>query len=644
MADIQEIRDDEIDLGELFASLWAYKSVIAIITAGAIFAGGFYALNAEKIYTGSAVFQLEDSNNSGLSLPSEVSGLAALAGLGGVVSEGNVLFDRITGRAFIRDLDATVDLKGDEYFNTYDPNAKDPLWKAVIKTAIGYTTDDLDPEQVIERNIVEAFRENVTVEETENGALSIKVDHTDPMRAAAIANAIMDQVVTLTERDTEAKQGSQLTYLSETLADTLREMDDAQARLKNFAIENSTLSIEALAAGSVALDEVRNQLDRATALRDAANVLLDAIDQGKANAETYTQLRQSYPIIDDVEFRRVLGLSEIMSEFSWPDRQLLGAVAATLADRRDRIEREMARLEAEAIAYANAAEEQAALERDAKVAEASYTVLIEQVKAQSLLAGYRGETAKVFERAVPPLVASKPNRKLVLALAAVLGIFVGSGVALVLSLRKGVVFSKRALRDELQPTTIVSAARLRKLNGKSLRDVRESLGKMKSRGLSEIAIALRDHSKPNALILGGGAKCSARSAALATAVTIAGSGRRVAVVDLSRTGSTNSAEDAEKGPWAELQADDGVVELGFTSGRENIDLLASPKYDEAIKAASDKYDLVLYSSETPTAEMCAAGLADLDPKAILVGRPKATSKALIQKLRSLKLPTILLLE
>lgn len=644
MADIQEIRDDEIDLGELFASLWAYKSVIGVITAGAIFAGGFYALNAEKIYTGSAVFQLEDSSRSGLSLPSEISGLAALAGLGGVVNEGNTLFDRISGRAFIIDLDAAVDLKGDDYFNTYDPTAEDPLWKAVIKRAIGYQSDDLDPEQVVERNIVEAFRENVTVEETKNGSLSIKVDHTDPVRAAAIANAILDQVVTLTERDTEAKQGSQLSYLSETLADTLREMDDAQARLKNFAIENSTLSFEALAAGSVALDEVRNQLDRATALRDAANALLDAIDQGKADAENYTQLRQSYPIIDDVEFRRVLGLSEIMSEFSWPDRQLLGAVAATLADRRDRIEREMGRLETEAIAYANAAEEQAALERDAKVAEASYTVLIEQVKAQSLLAGYRGETAKIFERAVPPLVPSQPNRKLILALAAVLGIFVGSGVALVLSLRKGVVFSKRALHDELQPTATVSASRLRKLNGKNLQDARALLARIQNRSLSEIAITLRDHTKPHVVVLGGGAKCTARAAAFAVAVTVAGSGRRVAVVDLSRTGSAENPDDTEKGLWRELQSGDGVVELGFSGGRENIDLLASPKYAEAIKTVSDNYDLVLYSAETPLAEMCAAGLADLEPKAILVGRPKATAKALIHKLRGLKLPTILLLE
>ena len=60
MADTPKTQDDEIDLGEWFASLWAYKVLIGTVSAGVILAGGLYALKAEKVYTGTAVFQLED--------------------------------------------------------------------------------------------------------------------------------------------------------------------------------------------------------------------------------------------------------------------------------------------------------------------------------------------------------------------------------------------------------------------------------------------------------------------------------------------------------------------------------------------------------------------------------------------------------
>ena len=644
MANHPEVADDEIDLGELVAGLWAYRGVTALVTALAIVVGGWYALNAEKHYQGTAVFQLEDSKSSGLSLPGEIGGLAALAGLGGVVSEGNILFDRIHGREFIAEIDAVANLRDDEFFNGYDPDAQEPLWKAVIKRAIGYTSADLDPDQVAEQNVVKSFRKYVLVEETENGAMTINVEHTDPARAAFVANIVMDKIVSQLEFDTETRQTRELSYLSETLADTLREMESTQARLKNFAIENSTLSLEALAAGSVALDEIRNRLERATGLQEAADALLDALNRGETGPDSYARLRQSHPIIDDVEFRRVLGLSEIISEFNWPDADLLRAVAATLNDRRERIEREKERLEGEAIIYANAAERLSTLEREAKIAEASYTVLIEQVKAQSLLAGYRGETAKVFERAVPPLDPSKPNRMLILAGSLALGLFVGSGFALFFATRKGVYFARRSMVEDLDPQTSIPAKGMKRFNGRSLQAVRAQLDSKSNPALSEIAIALRNGPSDYAVVLGGGAKCRAKSAAIAIATVVAKGGRKVAIVDLSAgAGASQNAEAGDRF-WAEVQSEGGVLEFSFIRAERNIDLLSSHDYDPAMKELAQSADIVIFSAETPVAEVAASALSGLKPTAVLLARPKRTSKSLINRLGSLTLPTIMLLE
>ena len=50
--------NDEIDLRELFITLWAYKLFIACACALGIVFGGYYALNAEKEFTSAAILKL----------------------------------------------------------------------------------------------------------------------------------------------------------------------------------------------------------------------------------------------------------------------------------------------------------------------------------------------------------------------------------------------------------------------------------------------------------------------------------------------------------------------------------------------------------------------------------------------------------
>jgi len=56
MANHPEVPDDEVDLGELVAGLWAYRHVTALVTAAAVVVGGWYALNSDKAYQATAVF------------------------------------------------------------------------------------------------------------------------------------------------------------------------------------------------------------------------------------------------------------------------------------------------------------------------------------------------------------------------------------------------------------------------------------------------------------------------------------------------------------------------------------------------------------------------------------------------------------
>ena len=75
-------------------------------------------------------------------------------------------------------------------------------------------------------------------------------------------------------------------------------------------------------------------------------------------------------------------MSETISAWSWPNIETIDAVSATLRDRIKRLNIDIANIEENAQIYATSAEDLAKYTRD-KDWEATYTVLIEQVKSQS---------------------------------------------------------------------------------------------------------------------------------------------------------------------------------------------------------------------------------------------------------------------
>ena len=170
-------------------------------------------------------------------------------------------------------------------------------------------------------------------------------------------------------------------------------------------------------------------------------------------------------------------MSETISAWSWPDIDTIDAVSATLKDRIKRLDVDISNIEENAQIYATSAEDLAKYTRDAKIAEATYTVLIEQVKSQSLAAGFQPETFKVFEYATPPLVPSSPKRKLVLALGAVLGLFIGCALSFINSMRKGVYYTRSALLSNTNADLALKSKSIRRLARKSIPDISAQLSK-----------------------------------------------------------------------------------------------------------------------------------------------------------------------
>ena len=145
--DINNNGDNEIDVGEIFLTLWAYKFIIILTTTLSLAFGLQYFLNTEKKFTSSAVFRLSGSSPDN-SMSS--NGLASLVGISVLGSQAKILNkEEITGRIFIEELNIKLNLIDDEYFNSYNINSTEPAWKKNIKSVIGWSDTKYDPNEVI---------------------------------------------------------------------------------------------------------------------------------------------------------------------------------------------------------------------------------------------------------------------------------------------------------------------------------------------------------------------------------------------------------------------------------------------------------------------------------------------------------------
>ena len=629
--------DDEIDLRELFMVLWAFKTFIACVCAVSIVIAGYYALNANKEFTSTAVFNLDNNQSSGLSLGGDLGALANLAGLSSGASTSTLPEEQINGRIFIKKIDKKLDFQADPYFNNYNPKSIDPIWKSTIKRAIGWQTSTIDVQEAIWQGISNTYLQNVALSTTDGGSLKIKVTHANAGRAAEIANRIMQEIISDIKKKKDHQQDSQLAYLSNTLAGALSDLEIAQSSLKVFALESSALPLESFAAGSLQLDALRDQLRRTTELQGAIADLSQLLNDGATNQSDYQLLRQRFPIVDQVEFRRVMGQNEIISSWSWPEVGSVAAVLDTLSERKSRLQSQVDASQIDAERSGRTLENYARLEREAKIAEATYTVLIEQVKAQSMMAGYRPSKSEIYEYASPSISPSAPKRSLILALGAVLGLFLGSALALILAFQRGVYYSRKSLIANTQARFNESSRSLTSLRNKTLNEMDKLIEKRPRPMLRDIAVEIHKSCSAQAVVTSSRAKITASAAAQALALTMQSEDTKIAVIDFSAK-SRKLATDTEQmsvGSFVIAACEVNVSVLRPQGTLTAVELISQKDFLKNIKSLNSKFDVVFLCADNGDAVSLLRALEGEKMFHLTLARTRHTKSDALLSMRSL---------
>jgi len=629
--------NDEIDQRELFMTLWAFKLFIAVTSVLGIIFAGYYVRIADKEFSSTAIFKLGQESSGGVSVGGEISALASLAGFGNAIVASPLPVDQVFGRIFIQNLDAKLDFYADPYFNTFKPNSVDPIWKSQIKGAIGWQKPSTDAQEAIWQGIVTAYSENVALSETKDGSIKIVVTHVNPQRAAEIANAIMDRIISNLSNKKTQEQDKMLSYLSNTLAKALSDLEVTQSNLKEFALENSALPLESFAARSLELNGLRKQLSRTSELHEAVAALSLMLRNRTTDQNNYLTLRQQFPIVDQVEFRRVLGQNEIINSWSWPEASTVDAIFDTLSERKSRLQSQINAAQIDAERSGLSLETYGKLEREAKIAEATYTVLIEQVKARTMAAGFQPDKTEVYEYASVSINPSAPKRSLILALGAILGLFLGAGLSLFIALRRGVYYSKKSLRTGAQARLTASAKALVPLSNKSLKDLNTMLVKEPRTVLRDLAVEIHKSDTSQVAVTSSRAKLTGNDIARALASYMQSESMKVAVIDFSSRAkkldidserlSIESFDVAERvGHISVLRPDGDLAAMELLSHRD---------FWEKTQSLNSTFDLVFLCADNGDAISLLSALEGQKTFHITLARTRKTKSATLMQMRSL---------
>jgi len=589
---------DEVNLKELFLIVWAHKFLILFISISAVLFGVYLLLNTEKIYTSQVTFKMSSNQPENIQFGGDVRALAGLAGIN-MQSDDTISEETIKGRIFVEKIDKKLNLQDDIFFNTYKKNYEESHWLSKLKQPFNFKPISLDPNEVIWQGIVGIYSKNISLDISKNNIIKISATHKNALRAAEIANVIMDNILTEKKAKKNSIMNDQLDYLTNTMANSLSELELVQSKLKTFAMENSALPLENFAIGSLQLDSLREKLKRAEDIYNATLEIKKILQKKYPTTEDYINLKNNFPIVDKVEFRRVLGQNETISSWSWPERTTILVVLETLFDRKRRLQSEIDESQKAAIQSGKALEVYAKLKREEKIAEATYTVLIEQVKAQSMSAGYKPDNSTIYEYAAPSISPSGPNKFIYLIISLIFGLFVGVLISFLIAVRKKVFYSKEALTADVKTKFAINIKTFFVFRKKSLRQIIKIITNKSFPALRDITVEINKNSSGFVLVSSAQSKLKSFEFALTLASYMQRDKVKVAVINFSHKNSKlfHKEKHNQYGAFEQIDEEVNISILRPVNYTEPMDFLGNKDFSQNLIVLKKSFDIIFICSD-----------------------------------------------
>lgn len=566
------LNSDEINVSELFATLihGCFTIVISIAVCG--FLAIYYALFvAVEKFESKAVFSLK-SAQSNLNL-GQMNSLAFLTGVSLETSGSQATFAKtqMQSRDFLLSIATTLDLFSDPEYNssliseTSESSPRNTLFKHMTDFLMLMRSKDdqkdslqmIDQQDIVEYRIIKKLSRGLQLDFDD--VVSIRYVDTNAKRATLIVNTALDQILVDLKKQSEIETRAKLDYLEGELLRVQTELESSAENLQEYALTNNLGSIQELAKSSLALEELRDQRD---ILAESAKALLYLSVNDPWDTAFLTELSIKYPITASLDFRRRLSLGRDFENWIRPSDDLLGAARLKVDRQISDLENVIARQSRDAESTAIQAMDLAKLERNVKVKETIYEVLVKQFETNALTSGLPGEIAQVYERAVPAIERAAPRRSLIVSLGLLLGGFVGSAIVLIMSARRGVVRTIPSLIDRLGRNAFyIEANANRSLRSRSLK---RALKKLSSKAVRLRLLSPLLKGDPDvACVISSSDPYTTRSLGLELASCLSKGEARTVLMDLGNLWTSQNSEILDVNTWSSFNKTefDGKITL-----------------------------------------------------------------------------------
>ncbi len=478
----QPVEDDFIDLGRMFRAVMRHKWGILGLAFAIALATALVVYSMEPMYRATSSMALEYQQVN-------LVDVEEVYGVGGfnydvAFTEFQILQSRSIAERVARKLQlhkhpmlsSKPASQGDGWFN-FDFSALLPLSEKEPPVQL---TEAEQEELAVQRATAYVLSGTTFTPIEFSLMLMISFESTDPRLAARLANAIAEEYIA-NNLETRLSGTLQATdWLEERLADLKAKLADSERALQEFREREGLVSMDGVTGlGGNELRILSQRMEDARKTRiEAQNIKEDV--QGMVNASTEELLSVpavlQHPLISELKREQTSAerrVAELVKRYGPKHPRMIAARSdldtadAELAAEVQKVvsginrEYEIAlRTEQQLQATWEASKTEVQefnskefqleeLEREVEANRQLYEIFFNRIKSVSQTGGFERPNARIVDRAIVPSTPFKPKKRQSIALAFVLGILLGCGVAILLDILDNTVKSPDDVQDKL---------------------------------------------------------------------------------------------------------------------------------------------------------------------------------------------------
>ncbi len=459
--------NDELNFSKLFISLWREKFLILIISILSFFLSLYYVENiAVNKYTAKAIFGFDNDTRSS-SLIKNIGNLAG--GIGVKNDSDNNLLSEINGSEFLGKIVKDLRLIDNKIFLKNAPPQKNLILTTYKFLGIERNFKKLSEIEKIEVVVNKLRKKHLKIDSIETGGYEVIVTTSDPKVSSLIANTIAEDFIKLRLKNKIVKSDKALSYLSEKLALAKSNLEIATTEVENFKLERNVLSRLEFENQSNRLNEFRVSIAKLREnLKNLEKIYINLKNIKESNnLKIYiNEIDKLYKIAPRL---RVINNLSINKNIKKEIEFLIKNLPAEIKRNQDSIKiTEAGFEELEKIAKETSvdAREFGSLQKNLNIAATRYEAMLNQFETQSIMDGFQEALGQIYEKSIPPIYPSAPNKKNFVLFYTFLGLILGISIAFIKSKLSNKIWTKSDFEGFLNIDNTIEFSR-RSLNLRS---------------------------------------------------------------------------------------------------------------------------------------------------------------------------------